>query len=845
MWTRAPRKRCTKKLPPEEARKRPATRETTKGTPSAKEEQSTQSTVSSSDKKDATGMQEGEGAEEEGKVDDPIVDPETFTPPKCKSERTGGSKQNLQQSGIKRSKSSDALDGGATPAKKAGSNRCDVADGAGLPERAGSGEHAQQKPVGLGEEAPTVQPEALLEKPADKKTDEIEADVQAKTKQTRKPESTASGAPPTSGAAPTSSSPPELAPDVISSDPKFSQMMQTVQAASHLGEIRVQLKTQNKRSGIAVLMFKEPEGKKFTQKLQIVVKPPNLVGVDAMAIMKDIAADVLDGDLALENVRARRDYLVQRHDDGTLIDYFKERRPITQEENAIFVGIYAKWLALGVELSSDRQPDELPSFGLPEIDLPGHLPPDCFLAYICCMATAATANELLKLEINGVEEQPVLDQPAAIQPSLARAKEVYAKHNGLEVSAVTEDMLVNSDLGVEGWACHGMDCKARGPMGNQMYRQIKKNPKAAEAYKWLFDNLKLKFRQSWAMSRNFDFVSTKRIHTISTKTKQEEVGTWKNKLQLEAHYGGVGIPEAVRQAENYIKNCFKYEDPFWFCLEIFVMHNTWTDAENYLLVEKLVSKSEEEAWKEVAEKCDSSGTYETESYKCKAIRKYAIFHGLAWEGVTLEQVQSSSAGLAGWAEMNVAVPGIDATSKGPATPQTAEPSAPISTETENGKENGKGKGKNKRGRGKDQDSQEQGTHKTPKVTKPKKELSSLQTAEVKSKEILQFLQMSQQVMEKVAGSGDELPSEWRCARAFLEDYTETMARFKEALKPADGDELTDFVDDLKLNILGKNGIKTLKKSYGNRYEAMLTLFVDRCYSIASTHLGFLLTSKFS
>ena len=104
--------------------------------------------------------------------------------------------------------------------------------------------------------------------------------------------------------------------------------------------------------------------------------------------------------------------------------------------------------------------------------------------------------------------------------------------------------------------------------------------------------------------------------------------------------------------------------------------------------------------------------------------------------------------------------------------------------------------------------------------------------------------MSQQVMEKVAGSGDELPSEWKWARAFLEDFNETMARFKEALKPADGDELTDFVDELKLNIHGKNGIKALKKSYGNRYEAMLTLFVDRYFSIASTRLGFLSIKSF-
>ena len=165
------------------------------------------------------------------------------------------------------------------------------------------------------------------------------------------------------------------------------------------------------------------------------------------------------------------------------------------------------------------------------------------------------------------------------------------------------------------------------------------------------------------------------------------------------------------------------------------MHNTWTDAENYLLVEKLVSKTEEEAWKEVAEKCDSSGTFETESYKCKAIRKYAIYHGLNWEGATLETVKSSPAGLAGWAEMNVVVPGIDQTT--PATPRSAVPSAATPTGTEENKK-GKGKGKNKRGRGKEQDEQEPGSRKTMKVTKTKKELSSLQTAESTSKEILQL-----------------------------------------------------------------------------------------------------------
>jgi hypothetical protein len=149
------------------------------------------------------------------------------------------------------------------------------------------------------------------------------------------------------------------------------------------------------------------------------------------------------------------------------------------------------------------------------------------------------------------------------KPSVARAKYYYAKVNGIsEISQVTGEMLINTDRGVEGWACYGIDSKARGPMGNQMYRQIKKNPKANEAYRWLFDDLKKKFRQTWSMTRTFDFIRTKRVHTISTKTKQTEIGQFKNQLQLEAHFGGVGHPEAKRQADNYVMNCRRFKARF-------------------------------------------------------------------------------------------------------------------------------------------------------------------------------------------------------------------------------------------------------------------------------------------
>ena len=170
--------------------------------------------------------------------------------------------------------------------------------------------------------------------------------------------------------------------DLISSDQKFAQMMCTVTASSDVGEIKVQLKPQNKRSHIAVLMFKEPEGSKLQQKLQIVIKPPEILGVDAMAILKDIAADVLDGDLGIKNVKLQRDRLLAFLEEGKLLDYFKEHRPMGEPSNDVFLAAYAKRVEMALELSSDRQPPPLDTDGIPDIDLSGEVHPDRNLAYL-------------------------------------------------------------------------------------------------------------------------------------------------------------------------------------------------------------------------------------------------------------------------------------------------------------------------------------------------------------------------------------------------------------------------------------------------------------------------------
>ncbi|CAJ1356285.1 unnamed protein product [Effrenium voratum] len=334
-------------------------------------------------------------------------------------------------------------------------------------------------------------------------------------------------------------------------------------------------------------------------------------------------------------------------------------------------------------------------------------------------------------------------------------------------------MLAESEEGLEGWACAGLD-----------------QPAARETYKWLTDDVKLRFRQSWAMQRSFDFISKKRIRSVSLKTANQELGTWRNQLQLEQHYGGVGLAEAVRQADNYIKNCRKWPDAF-------VRYNSWTEAENFLLVEKLVSQSSEEAWREVAESADNSATYEL--------------------------VEQSVHGIKGWAEMNVMVPGINDGARDTPNP-VIRPPAPLeagATEGEGGPEpKSKARAKGKAKANSKRQSKGKGA---------KKEGADAKELEKEVRENLMKMQRSQSLMENVCGSGSELPSEYTWTKPFLDEYAQLAKAFKDALTPEDGGEdLLPFVNELKLAALSPSALKSTKKAWGDKYQNMLTLFNDRC-----------------
>ena len=91
-----------------------------------------------------------------------------------------------------------------------------------------------------------------------------------------------------------------------------------------LGTFKASLKNQKGRNSIASLQWKPLGGTKFSQKLQVVVKPPEVCGVDAMAILKVIISLVLDGDNDINELTGLRNHLVDLHTSGKFLKYLNE-----------------------------------------------------------------------------------------------------------------------------------------------------------------------------------------------------------------------------------------------------------------------------------------------------------------------------------------------------------------------------------------------------------------------------------------------------------------------------------------------------------------------------------------
>ena len=223
---------------------------------------------------------------------------------------------------------------------------------------------------------------------------------------------------------------------------------------------------------------------------------------------------------------------------------------------------------------------------------------------------------------------------------------------------------------------------------------------------------------------------------------------------------------------------FRFCGPF--DQEIFVDYNKWTKAENFLLVEKLSSSTQEEEWAEIATQCDLSPTYETEAFQAKTRRK---FGGRQWCALRVGH---------GYAEMIITVPGIEVVEDDKdAKASTRKPSKrklPKEKDIEEAPvpEEAKTTEKEKKPKVEKDNKKEQNK---PKAKAKAKQEGSVKDAEAAARTVVLQIQRASETVERLQGA---LHGEQR-ATPLMKEFDSLQAALKLQVQPTDGDDLSEFV----------------------------------------------------
>ena len=141
----------------------------------------------------------------------------------------------------------------------------------------------------------------------------------------------------------------------------------------------------------------------------------------------------------------------------------------------------------------------------------------------------------------------------------------------------------------------------------------------------------------------YTYVLLPRHATFGREARDFEFGFWDSRFRVEGlgfRVEGSGFRSSgMRSLEFRVLEVRLVRKPYSFRLGR-VEWNQWTQAENFLLIEKLSTSTEEEEWAEIAAQCDSSPTYETEAFQVKARRKYAAAKGVSFDSVTVKEVEN-------------------------------------------------------------------------------------------------------------------------------------------------------------------------------------------------------------
>ncbi|CAE7505717.1 unnamed protein product [Symbiodinium sp. CCMP2592] len=415
--------------------------------------------------------------------------------------------------------------------------------------------------------------------------------------------------------------------------------------------------------------------------------------------------------------------------------------------------------------------------------------------------------------------------PQLTEEAMLSARKAYATHFGLLLENVTPEMVNADSNGAVHWATKDLNLSARGPTAQAMGRAIKHHPDIKEMYQTLLDSEKVRFRQAWAASRDWQFIHSERSTVSSYRKRKEELGTFKTQLQLEMILGGSDKEEARMQAKSYISMCLR-SDLKEYCYS----WNSWLKADTYLWVESLVATSSQTEWinRVTIQATDNvaSSWSETLDY-CKAVRAFSCEKDVAIKDITKDMLEQHELGLKGLAKLYETLPNAKPQpGRGDGTCNAKLPHPAAAPAPSAAKAKAKGKAKSAAGEGGDDPMgsapngglppDDVDEEKNP-AKKAKKSAQASGTAK-KERELKEYLAMEAQSdnsMTAVTADMSKDPAAWSWAKDFVHTYK--LLRTEIVQLYADN----EFFKEAKVAALSTKETSRLRKTYGIDYHSKL------------------------
>ena len=360
------------------------------------------------------------------------------------------------------------------------------------------------------------------------------------------------------------------------------------------------------------------------------------------------------------------------------------------------------------------------------------------------------------------------------------------------------------NLGTEGvlhWAFLHDNMNKRAAIGQQFNRAIAHMPDAQEVYQNLDDSMKVEFRKSWALKRDFEFVRETRSVAHVHRQGNSDEGEYLPEVTIASRLGSIDNLECRAMAASYVAACIKYGGSM-------VSFNVFLQAPCYLYIRKLVTSSSETEWKETVEAHNSVKVWSEKAKVCKARRHFAMCNGMKMEAVSESMVRESKEGIDTWAEVQV-VAGVAG---------VAVPALPMSAASGKGKAKAKAQGKRvyqEVGAG-----TEDGEAVDRKVkvgtTKAASAANLVTKAEQEAKHTIALYTQVEMELENMQRAAATDPQTWSWAQHFLTEAAGLQQQIK-----AKEHSMGTFTGRFKAAALSAATMKQLRKEVGEQYLGKL------------------------